>query len=331
MTKRFFANAAATELSAPITNADTAMTVLSAATFPSQFPYTLVLDPGTSLEEAVDVTAAVGSVLTVTRGVDGYAAQAHAAGAAVDHRWTKRDAEEANTHANATTDVHGRTGSLVDTDTVQAVVGQKTFTDLRTVSGGPVVGTGDAQTVTGAKVFDSLATTAGGSVVAVGGAQTITGAKAFQGSNSHSGTETFTGDVAVDGANINGDWTPFAVQWRDGGGTLLSIGNGTLEGWFKRISKTVHFRIKLVRGSTTHFGTTFYTFSVPVTMQDYVQCGAATVYNDSVNTFHARTWQGVNSGEIILVDAAGVRVSSSAPIVWDPNDSIFISGTYEAV
>lgn len=171
MALRYFANGSATTLVSSITNSDVSLSVVSVAQFPTQFPYTLILDPDTSSEEVVEVTAAVGTTLTVTRGVDTTTAFSHSAGAAIHHGISARDIRESNTHVNATENIHGGTGNPVDT--------------------------GSTQTITGTKTFTTLKTSAGGDVVALAGAQTITGAKAFTGANTHSGTETFTGDVSL--------------------------------------------------------------------------------------------------------------------------------------
>ena len=159
MSLRYYANASATTLVNSISNSDTALTVAGVTQFPTQFPYTLILDPETSTEEIVDVTNAVGAVLTVTRGADSSTAFSHAAGTVVHHGVSARDVREATTHINEDENVHGATGNLVDT--------------------------GSTQLITGAKTFSSLATTAGGAAVTVGGTQTVTGAK------------TFTGDVTL--------------------------------------------------------------------------------------------------------------------------------------
>lgn len=153
MALRYYANAAKTTLVNAISNADTSCLVVSVSSLPTQFPYTLILDRGTSTEEVVDVTAAVGATLTITRGVDGVVAQAHAAGSAVEHGVSARDPRESNVHVNATTNVHGTTGSLVDTGAVQSITGAKTFTSLSTVAGGAVAALGGTQTVTGDKTF----------------------------------------------------------------------------------------------------------------------------------------------------------------------------------
>lgn len=63
-------------------------------TWPASFPYTIVADWGTSVQEAMSVTAVSGSgpfTLTVTRGIDGTTGQAHAPGAPVVHGVTEQD------------------------------------------------------------------------------------------------------------------------------------------------------------------------------------------------------------------------------------------------
>ena len=71
MALRYYANAAATTLTASITNSSTTMPVASVTGLPTSYPYTMILDRGQSTEEVVSVTAAAGLVLTITRGADG--------------------------------------------------------------------------------------------------------------------------------------------------------------------------------------------------------------------------------------------------------------------
>lgn len=202
MTLRYYRNGPARSLSFPIAlSTDTSMTVDSAAGFPTQFPYTLIIEPDTALEEVVDVTAAVGNVLTITRGVDSTTASAHAAGSVVYHGISARDPREANAHVNATTNVHGITGGFVDTDSVQTIVGEKTFTGGLKTPAGDVVTVGGTQTITGDKTFSTVPhTAANGDVATLGGSQTFTGTKTFTntvqtGTETHSGTETHAGTI----------------------------------------------------------------------------------------------------------------------------------------
>lgn len=342
MALRYYRNGPARALAFPLANGtDTSITVDSASGFPTQFPYTIIIDPDTPTEEVCDVTAAVGNVLTLDRGVDSTTAVAHGAGAVVYHGTSARDFREANEHVNATEDVHGATGHLVDTDSVQSIPGRKIFDDLETTGGGNVVDVGSVQNVTGAKTFTSLSTVAGGAVVAVAGPQTVTGAKefsgalTFSGNNSHSGIETFTGDVAIDGANINGAWADYTpVRYNGAGGPTLGIGNGTLTGRFKRQGKTVHFRISMLFGSTTAIGTDDYVFTLPLAPVVSVGlCGPSVLSDATTGRFFGKTWHGIGGDDVVIVAENGDRVSGAgggSPIAWASGDRIILCGSYEA-
>ena len=108
MPRRYYSSTAArTTLSSGINSTATSITVGSVSGFPGSFPYTLILDQDTASEEVVNVTAASGTTLTVTRGQDGTTGVSHSSGAAVNHGVSARDFDEPNAHVNdTTTDVH---------------------------------------------------------------------------------------------------------------------------------------------------------------------------------------------------------------------------------
>ena len=78
--------------------ANTAFIVASVSGFPSNYPYTLIVDPDTSKEEVVTVTAGSGTTLSVTRGSDNTQGVAHSAGAVVRHGVSGRDFRDTETH-----------------------------------------------------------------------------------------------------------------------------------------------------------------------------------------------------------------------------------------
>jgi hypothetical protein len=106
-------------------------------TWPAEYPYTVLIDWGTAIQEAVSVTSApTGSgpyTLPCTRGIDGTTAQAHAIGAVVVHGVSGQDFNDVQGHIQSYVSGESGTGN-------QQVHGL--------ASGSSVVGTADTQTLT---------------------------------------------------------------------------------------------------------------------------------------------------------------------------------------
>lgn len=133
ITVRFYSSVATEKtLSGTITAGATSMTVSNTIGLPSSFPYTLAVDYETVSEELVEVTSAAGSLLTITRAIDGTSATSHTAGARVRHVTSARDFSDSRNHENASNGVHGLSvgEDLVGTTKVQTL-SNKTVVDLQ--------------------------------------------------------------------------------------------------------------------------------------------------------------------------------------------------------
>jgi hypothetical protein len=94
--------------------------------FPSNYPFTLVIDPDTNKEELVKVTNIAGTIAAVQRGQDGTTNIAHSIGATVRHVVSGQDFNEFSAHAGSsgtptTAGVHGVTGDVVGTSDAQTL------------------------------------------------------------------------------------------------------------------------------------------------------------------------------------------------------------------
>jgi hypothetical protein len=123
----------------------TSFIVASISGFPTDFPYTLIVDPDTSKEEVVTVTSGTSTTLQVTRGSDNTQAVAHSAGAVVRHGVSGRDFRESENHIAA---------RGYDIDQAILTAANQTHVHGIATGDGVIVGTTKAQTLTN-KVYSS--------------------------------------------------------------------------------------------------------------------------------------------------------------------------------
>lgn len=132
MARREYKGAATpTTITGAITNVSTSLILNDATNWPTG-SFSFVIDPGLAGEEKILATSRVGTTVNITtRGYDNTSATSHGVGAIVYPVPTAIDFDEANAHTNASSGVHGATGSVVGTSDTQTLT-NKTLSDSTT-------------------------------------------------------------------------------------------------------------------------------------------------------------------------------------------------------
>jgi hypothetical protein len=132
-------------------------------------------------------------------------------------------------------------------------------------------------------------------------------------------------------------WTPSYAN--------LTIGNGTVKAFFKRIGKTVHFRWVFQLGSTSVVGSgPTITLPIPAIADSY-DAGAV---QESANIGHCKLLDSgtanyfanlalTTTGTVFspqVIGSAGTYtnvagISATVPFTWGTGDAMFCVGTYE--
>lgn len=127
--------------------------------------------------------------------------------------------------------------------------------------------------------------------------------------------------------------TSYNPAWT-GSGSNPSIGNGTITGEYARRGSFVSVKIKVAPGSTTTYGTGFYSLSLPVTpIVDTVIPGIA--YDTSASRRYrviahitAASATGDNM-RIACDDGVSAGAGPTAPFTWASGDYLILDGEYK--
>lgn len=137
-------------------------------------------------------------------------------------------------------------------------------------------------------------------------------------------------------ANAQGLFSAYTPSW-NGAVVNPALGNGTLTGRYSEIGKTVNFNIRLTMGSTTTYGSSFWTFTLPASSNTVnpVNLPYGTASINDLSSGNIYTAQAVmhNAGDVVLNLPGNPDTgpaSATVPFTFATGDTILISGTYEA-
>lgn len=172
----YVSDALPTTLSSGISNSVAQLTVASNTNFPSSFPFTLLLEWGTTNAEVVSATSlSSGTTYNVTRGCDGTTAVAHSISVPVAHGFSGQDFGEVavhmaaaagttypNTPSATSVPVHGITSAVAGISETQTITNKNLTSGTNTFPTFNQNTTGSAGSCTGNAATASNATAVGG-------------------------------------------------------------------------------------------------------------------------------------------------------------------------
>jgi hypothetical protein len=140
-------------------------------------------------------------------------------------------------------------------------------------------------------------------------------------------SDTSTG--VTDGNQIYIPQQQYTPTWTTSG-TAPAIGDGTLNGAWRREGELVHVNIRFEAGSTTTFGTGLFEFSLPYTAsrrsvgQAYIEdASGVAVYVGSVYIAN-----GQSTCRLVSSGSTSAYVGAASPMAWDESDKIWLDVTY---
>lgn len=141
-------------------------------------------------------------------------------------------------------------------------------------------------------------------------------------------------------ATQQGAWTAYSPSWSSSG-TAPAIGNGTMVGSYAKVGRLVTARIMLNSGSTTTFGTGYYSWTLPLTAAvtgipsgQFAHCGSMVISTSGSATFYtaeAFIAQSTPTVTNAVVNNNGQFVGAAVPAAFSGSGVQFqITITYES-
>jgi len=133
---------------------------------------------------------------------------------------------------------------------------------------------------------------------------------------------------------VGGDvraWTAYTPTW--GASTAPVLGNGSLSGRYTQIGKTVNFLIVLIMGSTTTYGSSIYTLTLPVAAASSTNSlirGSGIGWNLSSRVGLLPYGISTTVFRMIRTSTDSEVTSVGLGVAWASGHSLTITGTYEA-
>jgi hypothetical protein len=140
----------------------------------------------------------------------------------------------------------------------------------------------------------------------------------------------YTGTAWSTVGPTDGAWTAYTPTFTSVGGTAPNLGNGAVDGAYLRVGRLVHFRARILFGSTTTYGSAGNTWriSIPFTFAAIAPTIIQCAYQAAGTFLHyALTYPVYISASTGYVSLGSLSNTTAA---WQNLDYVTINGAYEA-
>ena len=142
---------------------------------------------------------------------------------------------------------------------------------------------------------------------------------------------------ATNGLQYVGGWTSYTPVMGVVSGTAPTIGNGTLQGGYRRIGSVVDFWISQTFQSTSTFGSGTYTFSLPVaaSSSEFTFGFNVSILDAGVQWYEGWYGSGTTYGYtdkfVIQNPAKTAQATNTSPFTFAAGDGFRVYGSYRVV
>lgn len=138
---------------------------------------------------------------------------------------------------------------------------------------------------------------------------------------------------------VKARWTDYTPVWSGNTGTQPSLGNGVITGKYSKLGFLTFFKIKLIMGSTSTYGTSsIWYFTLPDTGQgDFYVFGNALCYDNDIGSLYYYFVRNISisagspDDRVLVAKDGGSYVKNTVPMTWAVNDVLTLNGYYESV
>jgi len=151
------------------------------------------------------------------------------------------------------------------------------------------------------------------------------------------GTSSWASNAVTSSATtaFDGSWTSYTPSWT-AASSNPSIGNGSLQGWYKVVGKTCFVRGNIVMGSTTTFGSGEWYVSMPFTASHADAILMTANLLDNGTAWYNATVNGARAGfnyksaiQYQVVGGTANDINATSPFTWTNSDRFLWNGSYE--